>query len=323
MPGAAGCRNHGGKYVAGCGDCNAIKRVQVARLARRRAEGTYLPPVPVAVVREHVKKLQRGSKRLSSREISRRAGVSRGTIQRLITDPAAETLYGETAAAILNVHRPDQKVTRATSTLPDGTKRRVQALARRGFTVELQSETSGVAYRSLRDLLTGRSKYVGQSTADRITVLYEKWQDSDGGNERTRAWAIRNGFHGPEAWYETDIDDPDAKPRPPKDDRHHTECDPINVELAVAGRLFRADLTKAELVAAVREMARLGMPDSDIHIRLRWTPKWNSYGPDKLAGAVGNWRRRNDIPLAPEVVRDTYLEERRQRKRYATLHDAA
>lgn len=93
---------------------------------------------------------------------------------------------------------------------PDGTQRRLQALMYMGWqTVDVVRET-GADGTVLSDILRGVTPGIRQKTFARVRDFYDAHAHVDGGSERSKRRARREGWAPPVAW--DDIDDPNAKP---------------------------------------------------------------------------------------------------------------
>lgn len=92
-----------------------------------------------------------------------------------------------------------------------GTRRRVQALARLGWTQRYICERVGITPSKLNKVICLHDK-VGRELPDRIAALYRELilAEKLGPDQRVRRYAERMGWPGPFDW--DDIDDPDAVP---------------------------------------------------------------------------------------------------------------
>lgn len=199
---------------------NAHNRRRVRRL---KAIGEWQDPlVPAEPVRQHLRKINEETG-LPFRTISLRVGLPNDSaIQHL--------MWGK------NGYGPGEKVARETAervlaywpTLDDfpdgtlvdgmGTRRRVQALAVRGWSRNWVARQIGMREDNFRKAL--RKDKVLACLARRIVAVYDEWWDQDPldhGAERNpvarvQAAAHRSGWYGPLAWDDDTIDDPKALP---------------------------------------------------------------------------------------------------------------
>lgn len=113
-----------------------------------------------------------------------------------------------TLERILNVH-PDRNAGRGMVDAT-GTRRRLQALARAGWSLAEISRRTGLFSSVLSDIRRGRFTSVRGSTEVAVRVVFDEVAYTDGGSARARLQAIRAGWAPAAAW--DDIDDPDARP---------------------------------------------------------------------------------------------------------------
>ncbi|MEV8610193.1 hypothetical protein AB0383_20090 [Amycolatopsis sp. NPDC051373] len=113
------------------------------------------------------------------------------------------------------------------STLPPGanvdatgSRRRVQALASRGWSLPQIAARLGVDPTSLRVHQPNR-RFIQKRNADAIKAVYDELWDQDPPTGTTqelrvaryaKTWARKSGFMPPGAWDDDTIDDPDAQP---------------------------------------------------------------------------------------------------------------
>lgn len=143
-----------------------------------------------------------------------------------------------------------------------GYQRRIQALARMGWSFQDIADEAGWGHRNrVRYIVVGQkgkpTRYLERATARVIGEVFERlcMKVPDGPYAgRTRAWAEGKGWAPPLAW--DDIDDPNARPHGTAHKRHLTDLDPVAVERAMAGD--RIDLTKAERLEVVARLRAMG-----------------------------------------------------------------
>lgn len=104
-----------------------------------------------------------------------------------------------------------------------GTTRRLQALQVVGYTREMMSDVCGVHRDTLTLLTLSRRSLVKASTAvavqDMFTALSMDFPPDTLASKRARNKAQRQGWSPPLAW-DDDIDNPDAEPQFPPDDKN-------------------------------------------------------------------------------------------------------
>lgn len=136
-----------------------------------------------------------------------------------------------------------------------GVARRLQALARIGWSSPKLAERLGLTRQAVDQLRNGTARpTLTPRTVMAISALYDElWATTPTGgySERTRCYAERMGWAPPLAWDDDGIDDPAAKPAgQPRRRPTSTTVDEVAVREALAGRSVA--LTRAERAEAVR-----------------------------------------------------------------------
>lgn len=91
-----------------------------------------------------------------------------------------------------------------------GTRRRLQALAAIGWTLQALADRSGIRFSTLASIRKGVTTRVGVPLAHTIAEMYEQLCMTPGGSLPARRHAAGQGWPAPLAW--DDIDDPGASP---------------------------------------------------------------------------------------------------------------
>jgi hypothetical protein len=192
-----------------------------ARRRRLKAAGQWEPYVDAEPVRHHLKKINEAG--MPFRAICDRLGLPHeSSLQHVLWGRGpygpGQQVRRETADLVLSYWPslddfPDTAVIDAT-----GTRRRVEALAVRGWSRNAVARHIGMREDNFRQAISqGR---VSARVARLVVAAYDElWQKDpiDAGASlnsvaRVRAGAARAGFHGPLAWDDDTIDDPDAVP---------------------------------------------------------------------------------------------------------------
>lgn len=101
-----------------------------------------------------------------------------------------------------------------------GSRRRLQALACIGHSTVALANECRVAKQRIHDIALGVQTTVRYDTAERIKAAYERLAYKPPAHSkftaRTRNLAAARGWHGPLAWDDDTIDDPNAKPEKAK-----------------------------------------------------------------------------------------------------------
>ncbi len=237
------CAEHG-NHRAGCTSCQARNRWYNRRRREKARTGRWEPMVPVETVRAHIADLRAAGMRIV--DIAEDSGVPLDTINRVTFATRQQWVTPLTAALIRGVQpRPvDSALVSAV-----GTIRRLQALARIGWTTELIAERGGTTADAVRKL--SDSTLVTRANRDRIRAAYEQLSGTRGPSRLAALRSERRGFLPPLAWDEGSIDDPNAVPHVggPGDDI----VDDVAIREVLAGRLKFKDLREQEKVALFRD----------------------------------------------------------------------
>lgn len=172
-----------------------------------------------------------------------------------------------------------------------GARRRLQALIAIGYEVQRLADETGIHVTQIRHVLNGHQDMIVVTIHRKIEAAYRRLFMSPGPSDRARARAAREGWPSPLAWWDSNIDDPDAQPildaMPDPDDE---DDEPDIDEIAIA-RLVRGDhsirLNEAERVIAARQMAQRGISPfataTALHTNVRSVRVW--LAPPETAAA--------------------------------------
>lgn len=202
------CADHR-TYAKGCDGCQRYaawhKRLHSLRLAN--GERTT---VPIAEVRAHLDKLAAAG--MTPKMIQAGGPVHRSTLAGLLYKPGRRTVAEPVARRILAIPVPAQPATpppRSHITDPTGTLRRVQALARIGWTYRHISAAAQTSHR-LEHYAVQNS--VTHETAAAIARAYDLLSMTPGPSSRVASRAAKFGWAPPLAWDDDTIGDPNAIP---------------------------------------------------------------------------------------------------------------
>jgi hypothetical protein len=192
-----------------------------ARRRRLQALGQWQPYVDAEPVRQHLRKVNAVG--MSYPAIADRLGLPQAnSLQHVLwgrgTPEPGQKVKRETAELILSFWPsledfPEHALIDAT-----GTRRRVEALAVRGWARHLVAARIGVNIKYFRKAV-GRQR-VSARLARGVAEAYDAWWDQDplehgvplSSVSRVLADAARGSFHGPLSWDDDTIDDPSAVP---------------------------------------------------------------------------------------------------------------
>lgn len=142
-----------------------------------------------------------------------------------------------------------------------GTRRRVRALARMGWSFAALGERLGVSNDQVGKWAAG--DLVRRDTAARVSALYDRLWDQPGGSVRARNLASAKGWPPPMAWDDASIDDPAASPASTSD---IDTVDELAVEAVLEG--VRLQLAGATAHAAVHALHARGVPAAVVAERI-------------------------------------------------------
>lgn len=263
-----------------CAPCSAAAVEYARRWDRNRAYGRPTTTwVDAAPVRAHVEQLQTAG--MGWRTVCARAGVPRSTVSTLLFGrhgrAPSRRINPEVARKLLAVPVPTAADLAAHAVVDGtGTRRRLQALACLGWSVNRLTLESDLNRQSLDAALRGGQ--VLARNARGVAALYERlWdQPAPAEDHRSRISAARAinraataGWAPPMAWDDESIDNPDA--RPLLSDAHadvdEDRVDEHAIELVLDGQPMT--LTGRDLEVAVDRLADRGLSYADIAARVR------------------------------------------------------
>lgn len=144
-----------------------------------------------------------------------------------------------------------------------GTIRRIRALTVIGFSCAHIARLRSVTKYVVQDLAFGLHQQVQAATAKAYAEIYDELCVQDGPNKRISNWAKNDkGWHGPEAWTDDTIDDPEARPF------QTPIVDQVAVRRAVKGQARYGELSEPDRIAAYRRMVADGLGRGGIQERL-------------------------------------------------------
>lgn len=128
-----------------------------------------------------------------------------------------------------------------------GTRRRLQALAWMGWTVEALGEETGISFVTLATVQRGAGEKVAARIYRAVAEAYERLSETDGGSHLAFVRASKLGYLPPAAWDNPDTD-ADAAPE--------VDVDDVVVARIIAGERLRC--TKAERFEVIRQWRAAG-----------------------------------------------------------------
>lgn len=265
-----------------CAPCKEHNAAAERHRSRMKAYGRYDNGlVDAAPAREHIRYLQTFG--YGYRRIAELSGVGNTAIESLLygrKGVAGDPRFGEAlkritrtkADKILAVHPTISTLAGGTRISSRGTQRRIQALARVGWSMSKQADIIGMEPTNLHRILHNTTVTVTTHRAVE-TMFTELWNQTP---ERVTQWdqtaytrtvnfAKRHKWVSPLAW-----DDIDNDPAPPVAEQL-TAVDDMAVELAVSGHPVR--LRTEERLEAVRRLHAMRWSDTRIAERLGYTSR--------------------------------------------------
>lgn len=93
-----------------------------------------------------------------------------------------------------------------------GARRRIQALARIGWSSRRVAERVGCSHRTLQNISAGQTEWISPRMAGRISAVYDELWATPGPDKGVASKARTLGHAPPLAWDDDTIDDPAARP---------------------------------------------------------------------------------------------------------------
>lgn len=153
-------------------------------------------------------------------EIAKVSGVSGRTVCNLLAG-RCERIYRTTAEAVLAIPVP-RGYTPVLEGLVDATptRRRLQALCVRGFTLDVLAGGLGVTKQTVNSVCQNRRRMVRVSLQQAVAALYSRWWNADPLEHGVSVWGCRYAascarkkhWAPPAAWDDDRIADPAARP---------------------------------------------------------------------------------------------------------------
>lgn len=228
--------------------------------------------VPAERVRLHIATLQGAG--WSLRAVAGTAGVATTTVYRIARGEQT-TVRVATAAAILRVDPTGlpsgdlptgyvppkgQGPAREVNVPVLGTRRRIRALMRMGWSPRDIAERLGEHERWVYNRLNQSGQWCRKSTHDRVAAVYRELSHKRGPSERTRRYAEKHGYEGPLAWDDIDHDlEPDLGEPEGRVSFYDDYDEAVVARLVEGGERVTKRLTPREADEAVRRLLARGV----------------------------------------------------------------
>ena len=193
-------------FMSGCDhpECREAHRVYCAEYWQVRKQYTNtVKNIDPSRARAHLAKLRESGMGVDT--IAQAMGIRKNTLWEIIREQRPEGIKPDTERRILAV-QPRPAWVDST-----GSVRRLRALAALGHTFDKAAAELGLHHRTVSKIACGHVPTLHRETADRITLLFERWSMIEGPSARIKSGARNKGWAPPLAW-DDDIDDPEATP---------------------------------------------------------------------------------------------------------------
>jgi hypothetical protein len=243
----------------------AVKLASARWQARRRrliSLGQWEPLVDAEPVREHLRQINAAG--MPYRAICERLGLAHeSSLQHLMWGRGehgpGRQVRRETAELVLSYWPPLDDFPDASRIDATGTRRRIQALAVRGWPRHMMAERIGMDVSNFRkavqrDRITAR-------LVRQVAEVYDAWWDQDPLEHgvplravaRVRADAARQGFRSALAWDDDTIDDPAAVPQTDAASAGYTEGEDVAARFLMGESVVLDRAGRREVIAHLME----------------------------------------------------------------------
>lgn len=197
-------RPHSVWTTCACPDCQTTRRrrTKLARFGRYRRVPS---DVAVALIDDWTRQ------GYSPKWIATAAGLTTNYIQNVVSERRHGTNRGIGPAYAARIASTD--ITTGSSGVGPalGARRRLQALAAIGWTVEELGARSGVKFTTISAIQRGATRQITAARHATVTALWDDLSATRGPSKEAARRAAAKGWHAPAAW--DDIDDPHEQPQ--------------------------------------------------------------------------------------------------------------
>lgn len=170
-----------------------------------------------AECREHINLLRNAGYSLFT--ISDMTGLDRDTLTHLGTYTSLSRVEMNTHLSIMRIPLPNGLVDGGARIPNVGTKRRLKSLMAFGYSLPILADELGMtAMNNVSNLL--RQSHVSSATAVKVKEVFDRLHMTPGPSRKAAQMAAKKGWVLPLAWDDEDIDNPDAEPQLPEDDKN-------------------------------------------------------------------------------------------------------
>lgn len=241
-------------YANGCRqpECRHAYRTSRKLADHQRRQGLPGGHIDSRIVANHMRLLIDSG--WTIRQAARASGVSDRTLRYVLAGQT--TIQTRNARKILAL----KPLAEYPFVSPIGPRRRIQAMAAIGWTINYTAREAGFSASYAFRILNGSATAVPRDMADRLAAVYRCHAGQVGPAESARTIAKRNNWQGPLAWGDN-IDDPNAQPE--------TEEPETKLTFIELGKYRRQEIDHLDQFGIpYTEIAdRLGMGDNPNYVR--------------------------------------------------------
>lgn len=301
----------------------AVKLASARWQVRRRQlirSGQWEPFVAAEPVREHLRKVNATG--MPYRAICARLGFEHDSaLQHLLWGRGeygpGQLVRRETAELVLSYWPSLKDFPEGARIEATGTRRRIEALAVRGWSRRVVADRIGLEVTHFRKALA--RERVTVRLARQVAAVYDAWWNQDPLEHgvslqsvaRTRSDAARSGFYSPLAWDDDTIDDPNAVPQIDAAPAVYTEGEDVAARFLMGESVVLDDAGRREVITHLMEWTQ--HTPAEIADRLEMSPDAVSRSWERIKrkardeGRKAPWRRvyvpLRDMDLTQDELR--------------------
>jgi transcriptional regulator with XRE-family HTH domain len=244
---------------------------------------------------------------MSHAQIAASAGVAQSTVSDLIAGRTSP--LSKNATKLLQVRRTDRTDTCMVSAV--GAKRRLQALYWMRHPSRVVASETGLHEDTILGMARGRYDRTTAARVQRVRDAYDRLAMRHGSSEFARRFAVENGWHGPLAWDDDTIDDPNAVPQTDAAPAGYTEGEDVAARFLMGESVVLDDAGRREVITHLMEWTQ--HTPAEIADRLEMSPDAVSRSWERIKrkardeGRKAPWRRvyvpLRDMDLTQDELR--------------------
>lgn len=181
----------------------------------KKAKAGHTAKIPTSIVAGHVRQLHAAG--WTNRDIHHASGVAEDTLRCLLGGTTRgrttrRAVQRDTANRLLALQPTTTRSGERVVVPSTGVRRRAQALARIGWSLREQSRRCGLSDDTLAHICARANGTVSLRTHHLVCALYDQLSATPGPSKPSATKARRKQWPPPMAWWDDDLDDPNAKP---------------------------------------------------------------------------------------------------------------